>query len=61
MAVCQLDSSLLPSPQTEEDYIPYPSVHEVHTANSWHTTQHVYTVLYSILSYACVLYRCQEL
>uniref|UniRef100_A0A7N8YFX9 RAP1 GTPase activating protein b n=1 Tax=Mastacembelus armatus TaxID=205130 RepID=A0A7N8YFX9_9TELE len=29
LAVCQLDSCSFPSLQTEEDYIPYPSVHEV--------------------------------
>lgn len=29
-SVCRLDSYLFSLPQTEEDYIPYPSVHEVH-------------------------------
>uniref|UniRef100_A0A7N6AQD6 Rap-GAP domain-containing protein n=1 Tax=Anabas testudineus TaxID=64144 RepID=A0A7N6AQD6_ANATE len=33
VVVCQLDSHCLPSLQTEEDYIPYPSIHEVLTAS----------------------------
>lgn len=36
VAVCQLDSYSFPSLQTEEDYIPYPSVHEVHAMYSLH-------------------------